>query len=266
MDIISNAANQAAKIVTGAGQEHKEPISGVTGNVSKGEPYDAGNMALSDQRLVANEMHQTNQIHQSTPGSQAQDKDGKDHPLMAEHIVQDKEANNNVNNNDNGNFNGTNNDAHVVDSKTMYIYSKSAEQGRETKQELEPNDGPGVMGDGPRPLQTVAKEHGGDAGNVNVDSKATPPGTNESPGKYGTDVNNESASSKGTGEQYVKTTGFAADGGNFDATQPGAGREAYRLMEEKGMSTSSTNSHQGGDDDKDKPSLGERIKHKLHKH
>ena len=34
--------------------------------------------------------------------------------------------------------------------------------------------------------------------------------------------------SEGTGEQYVKSTGLAADGGDFDAAKPGAGREADR--------------------------------------
>lgn len=33
---------------------------------------------------------------------------------------------------------------------------------------------------------------------------------------------------KGTGEKWVKTTGVAADGGDFDATKPGAGKEAER--------------------------------------
>lgn len=33
---------------------------------------------------------------------------------------------------------------------------------------------------------------------------------------------------EGTGEQYVKSSGLAADGGDFDATKPGAGREADR--------------------------------------
>ena len=32
----------------------------------------------------------------------------------------------------------------------------------------------------------------------------------------------------GTGEKYVKSTGVAAEGGDFDATNPGAGREADR--------------------------------------
>jgi hypothetical protein len=60
---------------------------------------------------------------------------------------------------------------------------------------------------------------------------------------------------KGTGEEWVKTSGIAAEGGDFDATKPGAGREATRklsstyialpqlltpqpgLMEEKGIKT-----------------------------
>jgi hypothetical protein len=32
----------------------------------------------------------------------------------------------------------------------------------------------------------------------------------------------------GTGEQYVKSSGMEADGGDFDATNPGAGAEATR--------------------------------------
>jgi hypothetical protein len=32
----------------------------------------------------------------------------------------------------------------------------------------------------------------------------------------------------GTGEQYVKSSGQQADGGDFDATNPGAGKEATR--------------------------------------
>jgi hypothetical protein len=34
----------------------------------------------------------------------------------------------------------------------------------------------------------------------------------------------------GTGMQYVKCTGLAADGGDFDATKPGAGAEATRKL------------------------------------
>lgn len=84
---------------------------------------------------------------------------------------------------------------------------------------------------------------------------------------------NGSKSPKGTGTQHIKPTGFVADGGNFDGIKPGAGQEADRLMEEKGaqrdgardkdMSSSLSSSDKHA---KDKPSLGERIKDKLHKH
>lgn len=100
---------------------------------------------------------------------------------------------------------------------------------------------------------------------------------------------------KGTGEQYVKSSGLAAEGGDFDATKPGAGREAYRtfhkisrtlskadmvagLLEEKGIknttpaaaepsTATSTTMHEtnpGGDKEKEKEKLGDKIKNKLH--
>ena len=44
----SNLAAQASKAavnaVYGTNQSHEEPVSGKTGDVTKGEPYDAGNM------------------------------------------------------------------------------------------------------------------------------------------------------------------------------------------------------------------------------
>jgi hypothetical protein len=45
--------------------------------------------------------------------------------------------------------------------------------------------------------------------------------------KYGEQPAHE-PEKKATGMEYVKSSGFAADGGNFDAAAPGAGREADR--------------------------------------
>jgi hypothetical protein len=45
----------------------------------------------------------------------------------------------------------------------------------------------------------------------------------------------EHGKEQGTGEEWVKTSGLHADGGDFDATKPGAGREADRILEEKGI-------------------------------
>jgi hypothetical protein len=74
---------------------------------------------------------------------------------------------------------------------------------------------------------------------------------------------------KGTGEQWEKTTGLHADGGNFDATKPGAGREADRILEEKGIhktapgDTKAASPSPAGDR-KEKVPLKEKIKDKLH--
>jgi len=97
------------------------------------------------------------------------------------------------------------------------------------------------------------------------------------------------SSSEGTGEKYVKSTGLAAEGGDFDASRPGAGREADRLLGKEpskpgetgvtgagagtgpisGHDTHGTHGTQGHDDKHgahghEKPSLGEKIKEKLH--
>lgn len=46
METISNVANAAVKAVWGEQETNKEPVSGVSGDVSKGEPYDAGNLGM----------------------------------------------------------------------------------------------------------------------------------------------------------------------------------------------------------------------------
>lgn len=75
-------------------------------------------------------------------------------------------------------------------------------------------------GPGPKPIDEVARERGGDA--ANVGGKKDSAKDDDPEGLGG------SSEAKGTGEQYVKTSGLKADGGDFDATKPGAGREADR--------------------------------------
>jgi len=74
----------------------------------------------------------------------------------------------------------------------------------------------------------------------------------------------------GTGEQYVKSSGMPAEGGDFDASNPGAGQEATRLMEEKGIKSDGNRGppqveeNQAVDNEKVKVSKMEKIKEKLH--
>ncbi|KAI9829537.1 MAG: hypothetical protein M1826_005582 [Phylliscum demangeonii] len=96
-----------------------------------------------------------------------------------------------------------------------------------------------------------------------------------------TDKMNESVG-EGTGEKYVKTTGLLADGGDFDAALPGAGKEADRLLKEKGIQRStpppkgvelddkskthhaSSTKSAASTTEKEKESLAEKLKEKLH--
>lgn len=49
METITNVASVASKTIFGDGSDKKEPVSGRTGDVSKGEPYDAGNLGACPQ-------------------------------------------------------------------------------------------------------------------------------------------------------------------------------------------------------------------------
>jgi hypothetical protein len=62
------------------------------------------------------------------------------------------------------------------------------------------------------------------------DVSANKPEKNDDQGDKGEDGNQEVL-----GTKYVKSTGLAADGGDFDAAKPGAAKEADRLMAEKGV-------------------------------
>ncbi|KAK8248720.1 hypothetical protein IWZ00DRAFT_509024 [Phyllosticta capitalensis] len=86
----------------------------------------------------------------------------------------------------------------------------------------------------------------------------------------------EESQEKGTGEQYVKSTGFSADGGDFDAAKPGAGKEADRLLDSRGVqrdagaATSDSNAASPSparsqeSSEHGKTSMKTKIKEKLH--
>jgi len=82
----------------------------------------------------------------------------------------------------------------------------------------------------------------------------------------------EKSSEEGTGTEYVKSSGLKAEGGDFDASKPGAGREADRLLEQAGIShgagggTAGKSAHGSASDPQkeEKRSIGEKIKEKLH--
>ncbi|OTA60317.1 hypothetical protein K449DRAFT_435413 [Hypoxylon sp. EC38] len=272
METVNSMASAAAKAVWGDNKQNgQEPISGQTGDTSKGEPYDAGN--IEDPEAQAAKIGANGETNGHTNGTSEHTKDAEfaketgtaaesedtpDNPstnLKAKSTPEDTtKAQNDVRDPENPRTN----------PKSAPIDVNDAEDG--------PNEAQKLDGPGPKPLEEVAREHGGDAGNSDKnESKALPgedkpAGSNEEEG----DGPNAKSTGEGTGEQYVKSSGLKADGGDFDATKPGAGKEADRLMEEKGMHGGSNANGDSGNtshgDKKDKKSIGQKIKDKLHRH
>lgn len=109
-------------------------------------------------------------------------------------------------------------------SATTDPKTETARKNVDDKDGLDSSENPAkVEGAGPRPVEEVARERGGDAGRVGETGAS-------SSTKEGELDQAENKDSKGTGEEYVKSSGLNADGGDFDATKPGAGREADREL------------------------------------
>jgi hypothetical protein len=84
---------------------------------------------------------------------------------------------------------------------------------KEAKKDAEDAQKVDTSGPGQAPLEQRPKE-GGAAG------AGASGGDDDGPQKE--------SHGEGTGQKYVKSTGVKAEGGDFDATKPGAGKEAYR--------------------------------------
>ncbi|KAI0526630.1 hypothetical protein F5B22DRAFT_641772 [Xylaria bambusicola] len=270
METINNMAASAAKAVWGeSNPTTEEPVSGRVGDTSKGEPYDAGNMEpiSGDQGKVAStEDTAGNTTHSQVNGEAAES------AQFAKTTGTAAEGNDTPNNPSNDlkvqsgpddTSSGQGDTRPPEDPKTN---PKSAPTDVNDADEAGVNEAQKLDGPGPKPLAEVAKENGGDAGN---DSSSSVDKTKAEDEKKEVE-DDDSKKSSGTGEQYVKSSGLQADGGDFDATNPGAGREADRLMEEKGIHNSADSSS-GPADNNDSPtsgkkSLGQKIKDKLHRH
>lgn len=73
-------------------------------------------------------------------------------------------------------------------------------------------------------MEEKARESGG---NLDAGAGGATEGKSDGDGEDKDGPQKESKSEE-TGEKYVKSSGMKADGGDFDAANPGAGREADR--------------------------------------
>lgn len=109
-----------------------------------------------------------------------------------------------------------------------------------TDEDVNPEEGKPLdklTGAGPRPVEELAKENGGNAAaaasndavsSSQEDNKSKPGQQQKLP--EDNSQQNDGEKWEATEDEYVKTTGLAADGGNFDAAKPGAGAEADRMF------------------------------------
>ncbi|KAI1282516.1 hypothetical protein F5Y07DRAFT_352840 [Xylaria sp. FL0933] len=263
METINNMAASAARAVWGENKPTtEEPVSGRTGDTSKGEPYDAGNMEPISAETgnvppsdgAANDRVEDKHVEDAkfakTTGTAAESEDTPNNPsteLKAQSGPDDSSH-------------GQGDTRPPEDPKTN---PKSAPTDVNDAPEEGLNEAQKLDGPGPKPLAEVAKENGGDAGNESSSS------VDKSKEKETKEAEEDTNKSEGTGEQYVKSSGLKADGGDFDATNPGAGKEADRLMEQKGMHTAAdadSPGDGGSSPTSGKKSLGQKIKDKLHRH
>ncbi|KAI1469575.1 uncharacterized protein F4812DRAFT_423714 [Daldinia caldariorum] len=289
METINNVTSAAVRAVWGESKQNgTEPISGQTGNTSKGEPYDAGN--IEDPNVQAARAENSNaQTNGHTNGETNYGPTPTEHTRDAEFAKETGTAAEAKDTPDNPS----------TDLKSKSTPDDTTKAQNDTRSPEDPKtnpksaptdvndaegDGPGpneaqkLDGPGPKPLDEVAREHGGDAGKIEKDESKPLPGeesASKSSGSTGAgededeDGPNAKSTGEGTGEKYVKSSGLKADGGDFDATNPGAGREADRLLEEKGIHPGGANGSKDGTDasgHKEKKSIGQKIKDKMHRH
>lgn len=280
METINNLTAAATKAVWGDNETgNKEPVSGVKGDTARGEPYDGGNLETPLQEKAAHDYgrhgeERTTGLGREDPISKPTETTTTDSttapvsaPAPAPNQAKDTSAGQN-------------------DTRTPEQADKGNKDLHDVDDTSEGTDVKLGEGPGPRPIEKLAKEFGGDAGNAPVEGTSHAPGKEASSEEAADSSKKENAPHDPKEDEYVTASGFVADGGNFDASKPGAGHEADRLMEQKGIHLGekgssepshtephSSSKHHGSHDDKadkadkkDKPSLGERIKAKLHKH
>lgn len=288
METLNNLAGAASKTIFGDGTEHKEPVSGVTGDVSKGEPYDAGNLDPADQ----------SKFDKSNPATPAH---VTDDPVAAAHTSseptpkgdttagQTDPRENPLDTSDRHAESAPMDDSTVagvtaprstakpgsVDAPASKDEKTGANEGdAKGSKSDDPSEEPevDVSGPGPKPVAQLAAEHGGDAGKAGAPKAGESAENKDKEGKgEGEGAAGEAGSKHEPGKTVVHATGLQADGGDFDAKNPGAAKEADRLMEEKGIKHGSD--HKKGEESPDKPGspgtqkkkLSERIKAKFHK-
>lgn len=227
METVNSVVTGASKLIWGEGSTApagEEPVNGQKGAGTASEPFDKGNDESESSSLLPSHMPKhksadmlkgtTKTTNPAESGAVPQQKQqGADRPTeepstaQTEAISDKKEA-----------AESTQDKASTSNTK---ITSDEQRNELAEKGELphDPNDHSG------EPM----KMHAGGDPEAKVEGETLKQKTERS-ASVGQEGGGEHGKVKGTGEEWVKTTGIAAEGGDFDATKPGAGKEATREL------------------------------------
>jgi len=289
METLNNLSSTVTKALWGnaGGTDEsttQEPISGKTGDVARGQPYDAGNLPPDEQSLAQTPQPTANPTEPkyeetttkpdlthraSSSSSSSSSSSGSESAMPAPH----KTLSSSAAPGDHSKAQlDTRDPADPAADHHASAAKRDVDDGAPGGLDVGDNPDKQFAGPGPRPLEAVAREHGGDAAGGSV-----PPPKQE----VDKAARRDSGHEEGTGAKHVRSQGFVADGGDFDAAMPGAGREADRLLEQKGVhrdpaanggivvnkgaDPDSAEKLSGSSSHKEKVSLKTKIKNKLHR-
>jgi hypothetical protein len=258
MESINSIAGAAQKAIWGEQRSAEEPISGEQGAGTVHEPYDKGN-----EETISKVNGSTQKESNDVPSSGIDTTSNRDGPSNA---IGTKESGDPVSGQQpEQKHQGANRpDETPTDDKGKTRMPHSDEEREALMQKGEfphdPNDHSG------EPLHMHDGSEKKEENDVSEGKKDRSASVSQEGG-------NPMGKKQGTGEEYVKSTGMAADGGDFDVTNPGAGAEATRLLEEKGVHKSVDNKAASNDSveaassdgpEKTKTSKMAKLKEKLH--
>ncbi|EMR85194.1 putative glycine-rich cell wall structural protein 1 protein [Botrytis cinerea BcDW1] len=321
METVNNIAAAASKAIWGEPQattdaanativpetKGTEPISGELGDTKKGEPYDLGNAdstttqntlstTISDSTATPTD---TNTSTLSPPGLGAKPLDPTiasptpdtlSHTLSETHIAPlsstepDTSSSSSLKPTSEKPFISEHINPNLPDAPVGKPLSTSASSSTTENKAID------LSTAGPKPLSEI---RGAAATEREQEKEQEKPSSTANAQGVPTDLQpvDETSGSgtetgTGTGEKYIKSSGVQADGGDFDATRPGAGKEADRLLGKEGVASTGAvgetgrgstetgseeeheHEHEHGDGKKEGKltHLKEKIKEKLHKH
>ncbi|CAG8981170.1 hypothetical protein HYALB_00013582 [Hymenoscyphus albidus] len=283
MDTVNNIASAASRAIWGEGQDPdnlntttttrpsgQEPVAGELGDVKHGEPYDKGNMGNTPATQPMRPKHETDKAGVTSAHQ----------PTSATSTTKPTSSNDTAGTGPTPSVSA----APAPTHDTSASHPSNIEQGSLNPKDTLSSTQKDAIKDTKRDIETSAKHTGGapeyHTGNGKyTEEEGTPGGM---PDTIKKSLKAHESQGEGTGEKYVKSSGMNAEGGDFDAANPGAGREADRLLAEKGvhhepavkkttensqtLKDTHTSKESSGSGEKGKVSLGEKIKDKLHIH